>query len=353
MKKFFIFTKNHPDLTTTLPVINNYKKVFKNCVLTSKLKKNSVNIIFENFTKENFIEISKFKKKYPHTVLVLSLSEYFDNKLMTFNSFEFKRFFLFKYFILCNFFFIEILVFIKKIVFKLIKKKVNKSYSIQTLKTKNENISYNVVNYLFEIHRQKRRYNNLIKIIPFIDIFFTNHPQISKDENLIGKKVFDAPYLIKENFKSKKKRILIFSGILNNFRREFLKNIILNNKNKKLNFQINKILNDYKSSNFIKNYENKIFGKFSLNLPISKNWRFQSNTRIYNSLNQGEIPISIGFYDKYFSKLTVNLSSLNSLNFNKLIKSEKKIIARLKKNIRKHNTSVKLNLRKFSKLLKN
>ena len=52
MKKFFIFTKNHPDVTTTLPVINNYRKVFKNCVLTNKLKKNSVNIIFA-VTKEN------------------------------------------------------------------------------------------------------------------------------------------------------------------------------------------------------------------------------------------------------------------------------------------------------------
>ena len=62
--------------------------------------------------------------------------------------------------------------------------------------------------------------------------------------------------------------------------------------------------------------------------------------------------ISIGFYDGYFSKLTVNLSNLNSSNFNKIIKTEKKIIARLKKNIRKHNTKVKLNLRKFSNLLK-
>ena len=157
------------------------------------MKKNSLNIIFENFTKENIIEISKFKKKYPQTVLVLSLSEYFDNKLKTFNSFEFNSFFLFRYLILFNFIFIEILVFLKKTIIKLTKKKVNKSYSIQTLKKTNENIFYNLINYLFEIHRQKRRYNNLIKIIPIIDIFFTNHPQISKDENSDWKKSLWCP----------------------------------------------------------------------------------------------------------------------------------------------------------------
>ena len=92
MEKGIIFTGNHLGGGITA-YTNIFKNIFQNkkIQVSKKLKKNSLNIIIENFSKKNFDHFKNFAKSNKgKTCLVLT--EFYNEKANTFNSFEYNSY---------------------------------------------------------------------------------------------------------------------------------------------------------------------------------------------------------------------------------------------------------------------
>ena len=113
----------------------------------------------------------------------------------------------------------KLLSFLKKNIYNkfVSKKKERKSKKFKEKREKS---------FLFYLHTLvtwKRRYNNLIKIIPFCDLIVSSHPAILKHHTLKNKKKIFYPYQIKIEDKNKK-NLFGFGGALTEYRKSFLKN---------------------------------------------------------------------------------------------------------------------------------
>ena len=70
-------------------------------------------------------------------------------------------------------------------------------------------------------------------------------------------------------------------------------------------------------------------------MPIEKNWNFNSNTRIYNSLKNGELVINYSINDNFLKKLTINQKYFNKKGFQFLKKNYTKIVKKINLSIKK------------------
>ena len=280
-KKLNVYLDNHPDKFVAKSSLAPFLQLVKNYKISNKLKKNSVNLILENFFDKDINRIIDFKKKNPNSVLIIVLSEQFNHKLRIFNHFSLGQNLLIQIFVEIIFNLIKILILIKNL------------YSQNKKFRKRRNIKFSYKdNFFFNLNRMKRRYNNTLKVIDLFDIVLTNHPKILNDKILKNKRKLLIPFIYKFNMNRSKKNFLGFSGHFNNYRRSLLQKKLSSSDDDFFVENISNIFKIYKNKFFAYNYENKNFSKFTLNMPIEKNWNFNSNTRIYNSLKNGELVIN-------------------------------------------------------------
>lgn len=336
-QKFNVYLDNHPDKFVAKSSLAPFLQLVKNYKISNKLKKNSVNLILENFFDKDINRIINFKKKNPNSVLIIVLSEQFNHKLGILNHFSIGQNLLIKFFIQIIFNLIKILILIKNFNYQ------NKKFQ----KTRNNKFSYKD-NFIFNLNRMKRRYNNTLKVIDLFDIVLTNHPKILNDKILKNKRKFLIPFIYKFNKNRNKKNFLGFSGSFNNYRRSLLKKKLSSSDDDFFVNNINHIFKIYKNKFFAYNYENKNFSKFTLNMPIEKNWNFNSNTRIYNSLKNGELVINYLINDSFLKKLTINQKYFNEKGFQFLKKNYTKIIKKLNLSLKKTNLKTLKDIKKIN-----
>ena len=98
-----------------------------------------------------------------------------------------------------------------------------------------------------------------------------------------------------------------FSGELNQYRRNKLREIILILKKKKITkIKIDKLKHyiSIEKNTFIKSTKKKNKTILSLHIEKSKKWPFSSPTRYINSLNKNELPIVVKKFDDDYTKNT-------------------------------------------------
>ena len=89
-KKIFFIIGEHRSLVGINSFLEIIKKNFENeydIIISKKFKPKSINILVENFTNTDVEQIKKFKNQSSFKI-ILVVTEFFNNKLNTFNSFE-------------------------------------------------------------------------------------------------------------------------------------------------------------------------------------------------------------------------------------------------------------------------
>ena len=391
MEKGIIFTGNHLGGGITA-----YTNIFKNILqnkkiqVSKKLKKNSLNIIIENFSKKNFDHFKNFAKSNKgKTCLVLT--EFYNEKANTFNSFEYNSYlsryliFFFRFInlryiinflfiislginlILIYFFYSNLLIFflVPLIVFQflILKKILNQNSKLNSSRKKKKIFSKN---FLIQIYLNikkadyfKKRYYYADKLINHFDIVFTSHPEIYKSFRSRHPKVFlITPVIKKINFNKElnKKNYFKFSGALTYYRYSLFM---------KFFSQIQKIVDkDLKYFElFFKNLKKENFDSFvhvdfkkkfnySLHPKRDSSWKFSSPVRYFHSLSHGEIPIIFDNFNDFYSKnLSYRVKIDKPKQFINLHKKHNDIIKIMKNKIKVYNKHAKINNKKILKEL--
>ena len=185
-------------------------------------------------------------------------------------------------------------------------------------------------------HFQLRFFTSKI-LSRFFDFTILAHPKIKY--SYLGFKKNEVklfPYYFKKiNISNieKKKYTFDFSGVLTGHRFSILNKINLSNQH----FDNKKILRLTKNKigQFISSKQNKKAIYFSLHAGKEKNWPYSSPTRIVNSLNKNEIPLSLKKFNDLYSSLYINYKDL--INIKKKFQLLK-MLKKLNNNIDKFNT---------------
>lgn len=348
--KYYFYHQKNVEFKGIKSFYEIYKKPAKNLKLSRNLVGGFNNIIIENFSNEDVDKIKKVKK-IKNTRIILILTEFFNSEVKILNNFDLKFSYLniFLEMLLVTF---KILSFLKQNIYNkfVSNKKKFKSKKLEEKKQKS---------FLFYLHTLvtwKRRYNNLIKIIPFCDLIISSHPAILSHHTLKNKKKIFYPYKIKINNKNKK-RLFGFGGALTEYRKLFFKKIQLLNNNKPYSSDIN-ILNKKINStpnNFITNHENKDYFFFNLHPKKFDYWPHTSPLRYIDSISFGEIPIIFdNFIDDKFSKnLTIKINPNKKNNLNKLYRDRYKLKKKFFKKLKKFQKLQDIKYLKFEKVFLN
>ena len=399
-KKLFFFVGNHLSIVGIESYYFILKEIFSNykIVKTNKIKKNSINIIIENFKKKQVDEIIKYKQNY-NSKIILILTEFINKKAQTYNSFELKnkihRYIPYQIFSFLNlgiifsliytliviFFFeikisnfyilIAILIYflgpifyykfkqkLKKILikhtsFNLIKyrKFKEKFYVYKRKKVNRFNIrNINFLIKLFRFRYFKIRYIQAKRILNIADLILVSHPSIYKDLGNINKKVYYVfPEIKKIKFNKVKNpsRVFKFSGEFSSYRylyfEDLSKGFTQIDSNIKKSYQIffNKIKK--KRNKFI-DINSTYKYKFSLHPKKNADWKYSSPVRYIEAIKNGEIPIIFDDFKDFIStnlaiSLKNNSKKENADVFSNHNRSSNKII----KGIKKYNHFLKKN----------
>ena len=399
-KKLFFVVGNHLSIVGIESYYFILKEIFSNykIVKTNKIKKNSINIIIENFKKKQVDEIIKYKQNY-NSKIILILTEFINKKAQTYNSFELKnkihRYIPYQIFSFLNlgiifsliytliviFFFeikisnfyilIAILIYflgpifyykfkqkLKKILikhtsFNLIKyrKFKEKFYVYKRKKVNRFNIrNINFLIKLFRFRYFKIRYIQAKRMLNIADLILVSHPSIYKDLGNINKKVYYVfPEIKKIKFNKVKNpsRVFKFSGEFSSYRylyfEDLSKGFTQIDSNIKKSYQIffNKIKK--KRNKFI-DINSTYKYKFSLHPKKNADWKYSSPVRYIEAIKNGEIPIIFDDFKDFIStnlaiSLKNNSKKENADVFSNHNRSSNKII----KGIKKYNHFLKKN----------
>ena len=329
-KKHFFYLSPNIEFRGIRSFYEIYKKPMKNLKLANKIVSGETNIIVENFNNQ-IVEYVKNSKKNKNTKLILILTEFWNYKSNTLNCFDFKFFFP-KLSILILFYSFSVLRFFKRNFYnKIFEQRVNKKYK-KKIKQSKETVS--LFFYLRALISWKRRYLNLLKVIPYADLIVTSHPEILKHPILKNKKKLYYPYLFK--FIDKKKvRNFGFGGASSEFRRKFFKNLLKKNKHQIYATDLKIIYKQVLKNKFVSNKEKKNYFFYSLNPKKEPVWPYSSPLRYIDSITHGEIPVIFDDY-KYTDSLSKNITlNCKKENLNNLYKNRYKIKSQFTKKIKK------------------
>lgn len=348
--KYYFYHQKNVEFKGIKSFYEIYKKPAKKLKLSKNLIGGSNNIIIENFSNEDVNKIKQIKK-IKNTKIILILTEFFNPKVKILNNFNLKSSYLniLLEILLITF---KLLSFLKKNIYNrfLRNKKKRKSKKFKEKRKKGS------LFYLHTLVTWKRRYNNLIKIIPFCDLIISSHPAILKHYTLKNKKKIFYPYQIKIEHKNKKK-IFGFGGALTEYRKLFFKKLQLLNINKPYSSDLdvlNKKIN-FASNNFITNHENKNYFFFNLHPKKFEYWPHTSPLRYIDSISFGEIPIIFdNFISDNFSKnLTIKINPNKKNSLNQLYRNRFKVKKNFFKKLKKIQKFQKIRYANFEKVFLN
>jgi hypothetical protein len=337
MKKLYIITNNHNDITAIKEFSSYFKNNFK-FKISKKIKKNNINLILEEFTKIEFRrELQNIKTKYPKTQIGCIFTEYYHSNPSTFNNFDkniFKNFI--KYTLAYNILFLTTDFIIKKNIIKkisyfknlilkilkfllplniinIIKKNIIKSnFSKKFFSTQYElDISY--IFALRESFYFFIRFKYFLRIEHYIDFYLSWNSQQKKIiQNTFSKPVY---YFLPQIKIIMPKNIpgITISGRVTSYRKNILKKILENNFNLFNNF------NNFLSIKYF--YKKNINTQYSFNPGKFIDWNEPSLIRYIFSINNNEIPLVVDKYDDKIYRnacLYFNLNELFKKKFNQL-----------------------------------
>jgi len=374
-KKIYFIIGEHKSLLGIKSFLIILKKILSeyNIIISSELKPKAVNILVENFSKKDFVQIKKLKEQSSFKIILVT-TEFFNHKINSFNCFDIKlgTILIIKFlgiFLKLN---IGMYIILRQIIhtFKLnigmytILRKI-----IHTLITqKNKKILIPKLTQIFEkAYRYlyfKRRYKYYRKIIPYADLVMASHEEIYNECKKLHDKIFYIfPKIskFKPNKNVKKSNFFKFSGYMGKDRKFFFKTFyeklednLFINKNGLIflkNF-LKKIVNT-KANSFI-DISKKNKYKFSLHPQREKIWRFSSPIRYIDALNNGEIPIVFkNFNDKISKNLSILVNIKSKKSLQKLeVNSYYSNLKKLKKGINEYNSFVARDNIRFKSELK-
>ena len=295
-----IYTGNHPGTLMADDTINILRKIFSkegcDCVVSSELKTESINLIIDEFSNlERSQKIAKFKEKHPSSLIILVGTEFIERRFFVrrFNFFEggildaavvsaLKIFYCLnsKYFtnnliisdLMIGILYSPLLIF--DFIANLINKIRNRSKVFWDRPRKN---AYWV-----------QRYLGYMKMLNYVDGVVVVHKKIVDGILELGNKL---PFIgtiypeidienIKENLFKNKELFIEVTGTVTPYRLKKISEI--DNDISELNLE-----NSFK---FCKAFpalhknENSIRGAYSLHPPQTNNWKYSSPVRIYRAL---------------------------------------------------------------------
>ena len=318
-RKYFFYLQPNVEFKGVKHFYQIYKKPIKNLKLTRRIVPNNTNVIIENF-KDTDVEYIIKSKKEKNIKLILILTEFWNHNAQTINCFDYKFIFpkislkiLLKVFLILSFF--------KRNIFnRLINLRTKVGENKKKQKSKKEGFLY----YLHNLVSWKRRYNNTLKVIPYVDLIVTSHPEILKHPKLKKIKKLYYPYLFSFR-ESKKKNIFGFGGASSDYRINFFNQLEKKNKDQKYRKNILEIKNELSKNSFIGNHEKNFHFFFSLHPKKNSIWPYSSPVRYIGSVNNGEIPIVFDNFkfNDYLSKILT--LKCNNLDLRKFYQNRKEI----------------------------
>jgi len=402
-KKIYFIIGEHKSLLGIKSFLIILKKILSeyNIIISSELKPKAVNILVENFSKKDFVQIKKLKEQSSFKIILVT-TEFFNHKINSFNCFDIKlgTILIIKFlgiFLKLNIGMYIILrqiihtfklnigmyIILRKIIhtFKLnigmytILRKIILTlmtslniFNIRKITQKNKKILKPKLTQIFEkAYRYlyfKRRYKYYRKIIPYADLVMASHEEIYNECKKLHDKIFYIfPKIskFKPNKNVKKSNFFKFSGYMGKDRKFFFKTFyeklednLFINKNGLIflkNF-LKKIVNT-KANSFI-DISKKNKYKFSLHPQREKIWRFSSPIRYIDALNNGEIPIVFkNFNDKISKNLSILVNIKSKKSLQKLeVNSYYSNLKKLKKGINEYNSFVARDNIRFKSELK-
>ena len=335
--------------------VNDFK-IYK-FKLSKKIKKNSLNIIVENFDKKLRNEILLKNKG---TKIISIYTEFFNFNAKTLNTFEYDKYI---YRFIPTIFIRNLILFFNKFrksILKILKKNKKKKK-----KNKFEKLTL-AQKLIIDIQRLlkpgyfKERYNSAIELMEYFDAIICLHPKIYLDlkKNFDHDNIFlHLPKIKRLKLKSinKKNQIFKFSGDFNAYRKNKFDSMKKNFKEKHF-FKLHFFDKLPSTTKFININKNKSYN-YSLHPKKSKKWKFSSPTRLSYALNNSEIPIVFDNFNDITNKISLKIKALNHNTINTLIKDHKKNQIKLKKGIKiynlkseKFNNRIALFLDKWAKI---
>lgn len=398
-KKIYFVIGNHREFVGIKSYFLFIKELFSSykIIKTKDIQKNSINILVENFKKNEVQQIINNKKKF-NSKIIFILTEFVNNKAETYNSFELDKEFykyipfnlfnmlniglvyIFIYFLIVILFFdlkisnfyILILTLIyaigptlyynfkqyfKKILTKHTKFNLKKYRNFKKIffgyKKKKKYKGFSIRNTKFYINLVllryfKERFIQANKLINHADILLVSHPSIYKTCKKKNNKTYYVFPKIK-NFKPNKlknsSKIFKFSGELTNYRYEFFDKIYENTKkffkNEKNYFEpyylFFKNLKKKQSGNFIDIKSTEKY-KYSFHPKKRSEWYFSSPIRYIEALKNGEIPIIFDNYKDVISKnLAIKLNENSKSDLLNILKFNSKQLKYIKTGIINYN----------------
>lgn len=350
-------------------LINDFKNY--NYIISKNIKKNQINILCENFYSGNLI--NDIKKKNNKTKLICIYTEFINNNIGTYNSFEIERKYLnsIPYYFMATIYYTLSSIFIfRKYLFRCLikfyvigffssifyfffdkKKKTRKKKIKSSISTK----FYYYYNREIKFFYWKVRFNQSLKLSKYFDAIICTHPKIKKDlkKKLNFNNIFlHLPKVKNSAFKRKINNDKFkFSGDYNEYRKLFFEESkrYFNNKD---DFYVNFLSLLPKQTSFIDIPKNMKYG-FSFHPGKSNRWHFSSPTRLVSALNNCELPIVFKKYKDVSCYLGIYIKILNKNNINYLIKNKKKLIKKISTNIKKYNSLIYLENNKINKFFLN
>ena len=368
-KKIYFIIGEHKSLLGIKSFLIILKKILSeyNIIISSELKPKAVNILVENFSKKDFVQIKKLKEQSSFKIILVT-TEFFNHKINSFNCFDIKlgTILIIKFlgiFLKLN---IGMYIILRQIILTLMTS-LN-IFNIRKITQKNKKILKPKLTQIFEkAYRYlyfKRRYKYYRKIIPYADLVMASHEEIYNECKKLHDKIFYIfPKIskFKPNKNVKKSNFFKFSGYMGKDRKFFFKTFyeklednLFINKNGLIflkNF-LKKIVNT-KANSFI-DISKKNKYKFSLHPQREKIWRFSSPIRYIDALNNGEIPIVFkNFNDKISKNLSILVNIKSKKSLQKLeVNSYYSNLKKLKKGINEYNSFVARDNIRFKSELK-
>lgn len=329
--------------------INDFKNY--NYIISKNIKKNQINILCENFYSGNLI--NDIKKKNNKTKLICIYTEFINNNIGTYNSFDIEK----KYLSSIPFYFLSTIYYILSSIFTFRKYLFDKKKKTRRKKIKSaiSNKFYYYYNREIKFFYWKARFNQSLKLSKYFDAIICTHPKIKNDlkKKLNFKNIFlHMPKVKNSVFKRKINNDKFkFSGDYNEYRKLFFEESkrYFNNKD---DFYVNFLNLLPKKTTFIDIPKKKKYG-ISFHPGKSKGWHFSSPTRLVSALNNHELPIVFEKYNDLSRYLGIYIKILNKDNINYLIKNKKKLKKKISTNIKKYNSLIDLENHKINKFFLN
>lgn len=339
-KEIYIVINNNADIKGFISIINTIKNLLPDYKFyhSRDIKINKINLLFENFTKDDVKKIVSSKKKLTRYILVNT--EFYNLKINCFNSFELPL--IFKYLPFGTLGdFIDFFINLKKI------KKSKKIKQNRKKLIKKNSLFNSLLKKIKSICNHRNRYLNNQEILKYADIVLCTHEEILKNIKIKDKYLI-LPIIknLKFNKVTDYKKLFVFSGELNNYRINFINkiNFLFKDKfkNKGFDFFLKNLSNNEKFKDLNKSMRKGNF-KYSIHPKKSKKWKFSSPIRYIESINNGEIPIVFQNYNDLAGKyLTVELNDIK--------RGQEKF--KLKNNIKKYNKKIIKNTKNLKNTLK-